>query len=155
MPIKIKLPRIRHWIKGWRLDKAFETISDDAKKLLPIGIGIVNKFKELLDSQIADVITELIPSDIDDKLKEKLREWLPRFLFKLDMANVTANIEDSNERLKAILGMFKFSDDEEKHDFYLKFGYRIIEFMADGDLSRTEAIVLAQTYYDFKHKPAA
>lgn len=151
MPLKIG-----KWIKGWRLDlffkKNFAKISDEAKKLIPIGIGIVNKFKELLDSQFGDVITDLIPGDLDDKLKEKLREWLPKLILKMDIANVTANIEDPNERLKAVLALFKFTDDEEKNDFYHKFGYRIIEFLADGNLSRSEAIILAETYYQFKHK---
>lgn len=154
MPIKIG-----KWIKGWRLDlffkRTFSKISDEAKRLIPVGIAIVNKFKELLDSDVADIITSLIPSDLDDKLKEKLREWLPLFLLKLDIANTTANIEDPNERLKAVLDMFKFSDIEERNDFYHKFGYRIIEFLADGNLSRSEAIILAETYYQFKHKEAA
>lgn len=151
--------RIGHWIRGWRLDKfftrLFNGISEEAQKLIPVVIAITNGVKEVINSPIPDIATKLIPGTWDDKLLEKVREKLPQLIIALDIANVTANIEDPLQRANAVLALFKFSSDEEKNDFYHKISYRLLEYMSDGNLSRREAIHLAQMYYDYKYKEAA
>lgn len=151
--------RIAHWVKGWRLDKFFKKmfkgINEEAKKLLPIVIAATNQWKVFIDSPVADLITALIPSNIDDTIKEKMREKLPGVILKLQLAQVTTGIEDPNEQLKAILDVLKLSNDEAKKHFYHEFAYTFLESMSDGKLSLSEASVLAEMYYQYEHKEAA
>lgn len=148
--------KIGKWVKGWRLDKFFRRIfngiSDEAKQLIPEIINFVEKVKEVIDSPIPDILTALTPTTVDEAVLAKLREWLPKFLMQLDIANATANITDPLERANAILRLFKFSDEEMKNDFYHQLAYRALEFCSDGNLTRREVIILAEMWYQYQHK---
>lgn len=151
--------RIGHWIKGWRLDKFFKkmfaSINEEAKILIPAVIAVTNKWKEFIDSPVADLLTAIIPGNLDDNIKNKLREKLPGVLEKLQLAYVIANISDPNEQLKAILDILKLSSDEAKNAFYHEFSYTFLEAVSDGKVTMSEAKVLAEMVYQYKYKNPA
>jgi hypothetical protein len=155
----LKLPRIHHWLKGMKLGQWFKrqmrNISEDAKTLIPAAIAVTNQWKAFIDSPVADLVTALIPGNVDDAIKNKLREKLPAVLLKLQLAHAIAGIEDINEQLKAILDVLKLSGDDAKDRFYHEFCYTTIEVLSDGKLTMGEASILAQMYFDYEHQKAA
>lgn len=154
MPLKIG-----KWIKGWKLGswfkKQFRSISEEAKVLIPAAIAVTNQWKLFIDSPVADLLTALIPGNIDDAIKNRLREKLPTIIVKLQLAHAIAGIEDVNEQLKAILEVLKISPNESQDRFYHEFCYTTIEVLSDGKVTMGEASVLAQMAYDYIHKKTA
>lgn len=57
--------------------KLFNKIPDELKEKISIGIIIVENIKKFIESPAADFVTAIIPGDLDDKIKEKLRFILP------------------------------------------------------------------------------
>jgi len=56
--------------------KLFNKIPDDVVEKITIGIRIVQLFKKFIESPTADLVTAIIPGDLDDKIKEHLRKYL-------------------------------------------------------------------------------
>lgn len=56
--------------------KTADKVPNEVKEKLNIVIRVVNLFKQFVDSPTADIITAIIPGDVDDKIKEWLRERL-------------------------------------------------------------------------------
>lgn len=56
--------------------KVADKVPDELKEKLNIVIRIVELFKNFVDSPAADVITAIIPGDVDDKIKVFLRDKL-------------------------------------------------------------------------------
>lgn len=56
--------------------KLFNKVPDDLKEDISVGIRVVELFKKFVDSPTADLITAIIPGDLDDKLKVWLRGFL-------------------------------------------------------------------------------
>jgi DNA polymerase/3'-5' exonuclease PolX len=79
----------------------FQKITGAAKKLIPVGIKVVEVIKKITDSKVADIIVELTANtDIDNKILEKVRKLLPKILKELEEWDDTINEE---EALKASL----------------------------------------------------
>src|SRR5205085_1190903 len=112
--------KLAKWLAGiWKgISKIWNKAEDSIKQLTPIAIEVVQKVKLFLDSPVADVITALIPGNIDDVIKEKLREKLPDIIIKMQLIDSIANVEDTNEQLAIILEKLKLSSDEAQNVFY-------------------------------------
>lgn len=144
MPIKIG-----KWLSGiWKgISKIWHKANDEVKKLAPVAIAVVQNVKKFIDSPVADVITALIPGNVDDVLKEKLREKLPDIIIKMQLINAVAGMEDTNEQLRVILENLKLSADEAQNVFYHGLASLVLESLSDGKLSWSEATVIAEYYY--------
>lgn len=73
------------------------------RKILPVGIKVVNQLKTAVDSKTADVLTALIPGDIDDQLKNLLRFILPKVLKEMEELNEIAQELSDNTQLRMII----------------------------------------------------
>lgn len=67
--------------------KIFKKIPDELKDKIAIGIVIVERIKVFIESPVADFVTAIIPGDLDDKIKERLRIILPIILERYNVAN--------------------------------------------------------------------
>lgn len=65
MSLKTFLQKILDHIKD-----LFTNIPSETAMALKIGITITENIKTFINSQTADVLTAIIPGDIDDKIKE-------------------------------------------------------------------------------------
>lgn len=70
----------RNWASF--VNKNYDKIPEDIKEKISIIIQVVNKVNEFAQSPIADVITNVIPGNVDDQFKEWLRKVLPIVLAK-------------------------------------------------------------------------
>ena len=108
-----------------------------------------------MDSPVDDIITfvikNAIPGSADDVLIDKInatvKEWLPKILIDLNIANAIANINDPNKQLQAILEQLKLSSNETKNIFYHGFCSLILEKLSDGELSWSDSTAIAEYYY--------
>lgn len=64
------------------IKKIYNKIPDDLKFKLSAIVQVVENIKTFVDSPTADLITEIIPGDLDDDLKDWLRKVLPAILEK-------------------------------------------------------------------------
>lgn len=62
--------------------KLWRKVPDELQDKVSIGVRIVENLKVVIDSPMADVVTSIIPGDLDDKLKDYLRILLPKILEK-------------------------------------------------------------------------
>jgi hypothetical protein len=130
----------------------WDGIEAETKKLVPIAIHIVQAIKTLEDTHLADVLTAIIPGDIDDHLNQKLREFLPKILLELNMVDAIANITDPNEQLIAIIGKIHLSPDAAKDVFYHGLASLIMQELSDGKFTWSDAIAVAEFYYTHEFK---
>lgn len=141
--------------KLWESIKhAFESVEKEVKEDVVIAISVVQRVKLLVDGPVADVIAALIPGHVDDDIKEKLREWLPKLLLELGMVQAIANIDNVNDQLAAILGKLKLSSDDAKNAFYHGLASLILQKLSDGKLSWSDAVAISEYYYQNNVKNA-
>jgi hypothetical protein len=137
------------------ISSIWKKAGSEVQRLAPIAIEAVERAKILIDSPVPDLITAMIPGELDDKAKEWLRKILPIAIVKLQLALAISGITDPNEMLRAILAKLKFASDAQRDQFYHEFGYLILGLLSDGNLSQSDAIQIAEYYYKHIHKPAA
>lgn len=70
------------FISNWPsfVSKLWRKVPGELQDKVTIGVRIVEALKRLVDSPVADVITSIIPGDVDDKVKDHLRAVLPIIL---------------------------------------------------------------------------
>jgi hypothetical protein len=132
----------------------FDKVEKEVKKDVVVAITVVQLVKSVVDSPVADLITAMIPSEVDDYIKNKLRELLPKLILELGMVQSVANIEDENAQLQAILEKLKLSGDDAKNAFYHSLASLILQKLSDGKLSWTDAVAIAEYYYQNHVKTA-
>lgn len=134
--------------------------TDEVKIITPIAVNIVNAVKIINESFIGDVIQEVlkiaIPGDSEDKIiiqiRARLKEVLPKLILQLNLVDSIANIRDTDEQLKAILGVINIAEDEKKRIFYHSLCSLIINSLADGKLTWSESVLIAEYYYTEVYK---
>lgn len=68
--------------EGWKgfVAKAWKKVPDELKDKVSIGVLIVENLKDFVNSPTADLITSIVPGDLDDKVQDYLKELLPKVL---------------------------------------------------------------------------
>lgn len=129
------------------IKRLFEKANEGVKTLLPVVTELLNNAKLITDSHIGDVLTAIIPGDADDKIVAGIRKFLPKALEGLNLAKEISDIEDPNERLKAILAKINVAPDDTKKVFYHGLASLMVEKLSDGVFSWADATAVAEYYY--------
>lgn len=143
---------------NWIVEQ-FQKIDEDLKAIGTIAVNVVEALKEFVESDKAALITELIPGDVDDKIRAFLLDIIPEAL------STSALIRDSGSMTpdEAIVAWIKKAS-ELDHDTvsgeYLSVAAKIVKklalYMKDGKLSITEAMGLAYSIFNgFVKKPSS
>jgi hypothetical protein len=72
----------------------FEGIPTELKTAIHIGVVVTENIKNFVDSPAADILTAIIPGDIDDQIKDWLRAKLPTVLTELKLADRCSALTD-------------------------------------------------------------
>lgn len=155
MKLKLFITQILVFLSG-----LWKKASDEVKQIAPIAVGAVNVLKNVNDSFAGDIIetvlASIIPGKADDVfikvLRAKLTLILPKVIVQLNIANTISNIQDPNEQLKAIVVAINMSPDETKNIYYHSLCVLILQSLADGKLTWSESIQIAEYYYSNIHK---
>lgn len=140
--------------KLWNgVKKLFQGLKPELKKAIEIGATIVDNMKKFAESPAADLLTAIIPGDLDDKVKAKLRELLPKILTEMKLVESCTGLTDSNEivacgirTLQQIAG--DHIKDSARKNFYDSLAVMIAEVAADGKLSWDDSKIILKWYYD-------
>lgn len=145
--------------KLWRkvlafIKRLYSKIVDETKIYIPVAINVVEVLKSILDSPVDDVILTVLgtvapnlPVNKIDAIKDKIQAELPKILTELNLINSIANIEDTNEQLKAILAELKVCAEDIKAEKYHTIASKLLVILSDNKISWSEAVVFTEWYY--------
>lgn len=134
------------------IKKLFEGLPEEFKKAIHIGVVVTENVKNFVDSGVADIITAIIPGDLDETIKEKLRAALPEILIKLKLAEDCSNLATPNEIVVCALKVLQSVEGDFKSAFLHDLSILIAQVVADGRLSWQDGVYILQWYYDHKFK---
>jgi hypothetical protein len=133
----------------------FEGIPAELKTAIHIGVVITENIKTFVDSPAADVLTAIIPGDLDDSLKTLLRTKLPGILTELKLADSCGSLTDPSQITACAVKVLQGLDGDIKSAFLHNLSILVAEAAADGKLSWSDGVYILQWYYQHEFKPAA
>jgi hypothetical protein len=133
----------------------FEKLPGELQLAAQIAVTITQSIKTLTDLPIAGILTALIPSDIDDKIKSWLNQHLPHVLTSLRLVEVISESKDPDEitasAIKIIQGMDKNIQSAFLHDLGVLIAQEVAKAQ-NSTLSWSEGIYIIEWYYQHKLK---
>lgn len=139
--------------KIWASIKSlFDGLPNEFKIAIQIGVTVVENIKKVVDSPVADIITALIPGDVDDKIKDLLRAKLPIILTELKLADNCTGLTDSNEITLCAIKVLQSLDGDVKSAFLHNLSILIAQVAADGKLSWNDGVYILEWYYHNQFK---
>ncbi|HTD97931.1 MAG TPA: hypothetical protein VK668_01525 [Mucilaginibacter sp.] len=147
MSLQSFLSRIWQQIKS-----LFEAIPAELKIAIHIGVEVAENMKNFIDSPAADVLTALIPGDVDDKIKDWLRAKLPILLTELKLADSCGQLTNSGEITACAVNVLQQLDGDIKSAFLHNLSILIAQIAADGKLSWSDGVYLLEWYYQHNYK---
>src|ERR1700742_4296091 len=112
MSLQTFLTRIWNQIK-----ELFNGIPTELKTAIHIGVLITENIKNFVDSPAADILTAIIPGDIDDEIKTLLRAKLPAILTELKLADSCSSLIDPTEITSCAVKVLQGLDGDIKSAF--------------------------------------
>jgi hypothetical protein len=150
MSIKIFISKIWAEIKN-----LFDGIPSESKIAIHIGVIITQNIKAFVDSPAADILTAIIPGDLDDELKNLLRTKLPIILTELKLADSCGSLTDPSQITACAVKTLQALGGDVKSAFLHNLSILITEVAADGKLSWSDSVYLLEWYYQNEYKAAA
>ncbi|HVW97497.1 MAG TPA: hypothetical protein VHA56_16105 [Mucilaginibacter sp.] len=140
----------RIWLS---LTSLWSDLPADVKIAVAIGVRITENLKNLIDSPVVDIITLLIPGDIDDKIKQWLRGHLPEILSDLRLIESAAGLTDPDEIVAAAMKTLAAMDKGIAGAFYHNIAVMVAQVAADGKLSWSDGVYILEYYYKNAFEP--
>jgi hypothetical protein len=149
MSLKSFLNRILDHIKS-----LFNTIPNEIATALKIGISVTENIKNFVNSPAADVLTAIIPGDLDNTIKEKLQLSIPVILTELKPIESSLKLTKPNDIASAAIETITAMDKNIRCGVLHQLSILITQKVADGKLSWSDGVYLSQWYYEHKFKTA-
>ena len=148
---------IKSFINGiWaRVQSLFNNFPASLQSAVHIGVTVTENIKLFVDSPLADVLTAIIPGELDDTLKAVLRKELPVILVNLKLAENCGSITDPQLITKCAVQTLQNLDSVIKSVFLHNLSVMISQLAADGKLTWSEGVCIAEWYYKQKFKKVA
>lgn len=142
--------------KIWNQIKAlFDGIPAELKTAIHIGVTVTENIKTFVDSPAADVLTAIIPGDIDDEVKSWLRAKLPTILTELKLADSCGTLTDPSEITACAVKVLQGLDGDIKSAFLHNLSILVAGVASDGKLSWSDGVYILEWYYQHEFKVAA
>jgi hypothetical protein len=132
--------------------KLFNKFPAQLKTAVNIGITVTENIKKFTDSSVVDVLTVIIPGNIDDKIKQILRVGLPVLLAELKLADSCLNKEDPQQVTTCAISFLNSLDKQIKDAFLHNLSVLVAQLTADGKLSWSDGVCIVEWYYQNKYK---
>lgn len=122
------------------------------EKYARIGIKVTNAIKNFDDKNplVADLITSLIPGDLDDRIKAKIRLELPKVVIQLGLVNAAAGLTNKDEIIVAASHFLQTI----KSDYAIRPGHLnnlaiiVAQIASDGKLTWDDAAIMVKKIFD-------
>lgn len=141
--------------KIWATIKSlFDGMPANLKTAIHIGVAVTENVKKFVDSPAADVLTAIIPGDIDDQIKALLRSKLPAILTELKLADNCAGLTDPSAITACAINVLQGLDGDIKSAFLHNLSILVAQVAADGELTWSDGVYLLEWYYQHQYKTA-
>ncbi len=150
MSLQTFLTRIWNEIKT-----LFAGFPAELKAAVHIGVVLTENIKNFVDSPAADILTAIIPGDIDDQIKKWLRAKLPAILTELKLADSCGSLTDPAEITQCAVKVLQGLDGDVKSAFLHSLSILVAQVAADGKLTWGDGVLILQWYYQNEFKAAA
>jgi hypothetical protein len=142
--------------KLWQsIRSLFNSFPAELKEAVSIGIIVTQNIKTIIDSPVADILTTIIPGDIDDKIKQILRAAIPVILTDLRLASNCGTPTNPQEITKCAVETLQKLDGDIKSAFLHNLSVMIAQAAADGQLSWSDGVCILEWYYQHKFKTSS
>jgi hypothetical protein len=142
--------------KIWNQIKAlFDGIPAELKTAIRIGVEVTENIKTFVDSPAADILTAIIPGDIDDEVKNWLRAKLPIILTELKLADSCGQLTDPAEITACAVRVLQSLDKNTQSAFLHSLSILVAQVASDGKLTWSDGVYILQWYYEHEFKTAA
>lgn len=125
----------------------FNGIPAHLKAAVHIGVAVTENIKLFVDSPVTDIITALIPGDVDDKVKNLIRTALPGILIQLKLADKCANENDPQKTTTCAIKIIQELKGDIKNAFLHNLSILISQVAADGKLTWKDGAYIMEWYY--------
>ncbi len=143
-------------IKIWNsIESIFDGFPPELKTAVHIGVVITENIKSFVDSPMADILTALIPGDIDDDIKTWLRAKLPGILTELKLADSCSNLTDPQQITACAIKALQDLDGDIRSSFLHSLSILIAQIAAGGKLTWSDGATILEWYYQNRYKAAA
>ncbi len=142
--------------KLWaEIKSLFDGIPSELKTAVHIGVIVTEALKTFVDSPAADVLTAIIPGDIDDGIKNLLRAKLPQILTELKLADSCAGLTDPSQITACAIKVLQGLDGDVGSAFLHSLSILIAQTAADGKLTWSDGVYILEWYYQNEYKAVA
>lgn len=114
---------------------------------LDLVIQIVNNVRSAVASPLAILITDLIPTTIDDNIRVALVRGLPVLIAGLMFARQALEKPEEGTNINDLLDKVKFSDKPDQDALWHTLASRLLIILSDGKVTWSEAVQVLEYYY--------
>ena len=147
MSIKTFLNRIWNNIR-----LLFTNFPTELKSAVSIAITVTDNIKTFVDSPIADILTAIIPGDVDDRIKQLLRGGIPVILTNLKLVDDCGDLKEPQMITNCAVKVLQNMDGEIKSAFLHTISVMVAQLAADGKLGWSDGVCIVEWYYKHKYK---
>jgi len=146
--------KIPSWLKKiWKaIQSLFSSIPSELKSAIHIGVLVTENIKNFVESPVADVLTTVIPGEIDNQIKTLLRNQLPNILIKLKLADQCANLTNPEEITICAVKCLQGLNVNIKGAFLHNLSVLIAQIASDGKLTWEDGAYVMEWYYQHHFK---
>jgi ADP-ribosylglycohydrolase len=115
-----------------------------------VAVKVTHTLKNAVESPVVDIITDIIPGDLDDKIHEKLRLIVPIVAQKLAIAHgILKQNETNSNAITAIVDYLRSPEVNVgvRASFWIMFSGELNKALSDDKMTLAEAVALAQLVY--------
>jgi hypothetical protein len=134
------------------IQSLFNNFPTKLKASVHIGVTITENIKTIIDSPIADILTAIIPGEIDDKIKRILRKGIPIILTNLKLTDECSKLTDPQEIINCAIKALQNLDGDIKNAFLHNLSVLITKLAADKELTWGDTVCIVEWYYQHKFK---
>ena len=133
----------------------FNNISPELKTAIHVGVIVTENIKSFVDSPAADVLTAIIPGDLDNELITLLRAKLPGILTELKLADSCGSLTVPSEITACAVKVLQGLSGDVSSAFLHSLSILVAQVAADGKLSWSDGVYLLEWYYQHEYKTAS
>ena len=139
--------------KVWaQIERLFDGMPSNIKTAIHIGVVVTENMKTFIDSPGADILTAIIPGDIDDEIKGWLRAKLPALLCELKLADSCGSLTDLEQITACAIKCLQDKSGDLKSAYLHSLSIFIAQIAADGKLTWHDGVSILEWYYQNEYK---
>jgi hypothetical protein len=134
---------------GHFFDNVFKKVKNVAEKEIVFAVKVADNIKEfdVKHPEAADILTAIIPGTVDDALKQKAREALPKILLELNIAKECVELQNTDLFVKCAIEKLSTFEPKIKGLMLHNIAILLTDAFADGKVTISEITGVIEAVY--------